>query len=152
MIKNILSLLVLAFICMHSASGQWSVGARFGGASGLSLKHYPTSSGGLLFEGITAVNFDENIDGFSVTLMLEKFGSFSDDGKFGAILGAGETMIFPEDDFLLGVSGIIGFDMRVGRRIGLQLDWLPTYIFINDSYFSPINVAFTARWIFGGRG
>jgi hypothetical protein len=87
-----------------------------------------------------------------VTLLVEKFGPLSEDGKLGAILGIGETMVFPEDDFLLGASGIIGFDWRIGNRLGVQLDWMPTYIFINDSYFSPINAAFTARWVFRGRG
>jgi len=149
--KNLIILSFFAFALLPSASGQWAVGGRFGGASGASLKHYPKTSGGLLFEAISAFNFDENIDGFTLTLMLEKFGAFSEDGKFGAILGVGESMIFPKNDFLLGVSGIIGFDLRMGRRIGLQVDWLPTYIFVNDSYFSPVNAAVTARWVFGGR-
>jgi len=147
-----ITLFLFCVVCIAgSASGQWSVGARFGGASGVSLKHYPKASDGVLFEAISAFNFDENVDGFTLTLMLEKLGAFSDDRKFGAIIGVGESMIFPKNDFLLGVSGIIGFDMRVGRRIGFQVDWLPTYIFVNDSYFSPINAAFTARWMFGGR-
>ena len=148
--KTILSLLLFAFLFIHTANAQWSVGARFGGATGVSLKHYPASNG-ILFEGITGLNFDENLDGFTVTLLVEKFGPLSNDGKLGAIIGLGESMIFPEDDFLLGISGIIGFDWRIGNRIGVQLDWMPTYVFINDSYFSPINAAFTARWIFGGR-
>lgn len=146
--KKILLISLLAFLFIHSASAQWSVGARFGGASGVSLKSY-SRTGSTHFEFISAFNFDENVDGFSVTILGEKFGALSESGKLGAILGAGETMIFG-DEFLLGVSGIIGFDWRIGR-IGLQLDWLPTWIFVNDSYFSPINAAVTARWMFGGR-
>lgn len=148
--KTILSLLLFAILFIHTTKAQWSVGARFGGATGVSLKHYPASNG-ILFEGITGLNFDENLDGFTVTLLVEKFGPLSNDSKLGAIIGLGESMIFPEDDFLLGISGIIGFDWRIGNRIGVQLDWMPTYVFINDSYFSPINAAFTGRWIFGGR-
>lgn len=140
---------MLAIILAGSVSAQWSVGARFGGASGLSLKSY-SKTGNTHFEAITAFSFDENLEGFSVTLLGERFGSFSDDGKLGAILGLGETMVFG-DEFYLGVSGILGFDWRIGRRIGFQVDWLPTWIFVNDSYFSPVNVAFTARWVFAGR-
>jgi hypothetical protein len=147
--KNILLLTLISFAVITTTSAQWSIGGRFGGASGVSIKHYPASNG-LLFEGISAFSFDEELDDYSLTLLLEKFGPLSDDGKLGAILGAGETMVFT-DDFLLGVSAILGFDWRIGRRIGVQLDWLPTYIFINDSHFNAVNAAFTARWIFGGR-
>lgn len=143
-----LLLLLITLMVTGSVSAQWSVGARFGGASGLSLKNY-SRTGSVHFEAITAINFDENLDGFSVTLLGEKFGAFSEDGKLGAILGAGETMVFG-DEFLLGISGILGFDWRIGR-IGFQVDWLPTWIFVNDSYFSPVNAAVTARWMFGGR-
>jgi hypothetical protein len=149
--KKCFTLALFAFLFSHAVSGQWSIGARFGGASGVSLKHYPANSTGLLFEGITALHLDENAKGFNITLMLEKFGPLSSDGKLGAIAGVGETMLFPENDFQLGISGILGFDWRLGRRIGVQLDWLPSYIFVGDSYFSSINAAFTARWIFGGR-
>jgi hypothetical protein len=66
--KSILSLLVLSFLFVQSLSAQWSVGARFGGATGVSLKHYP-SSNGILFEGIAGLNFDENLDGFTGNLI-----------------------------------------------------------------------------------
>lgn len=145
--KKILLLSLFTILISSSASAQWSVGARFGGASGLSLKNY-SITGNTHFEAITAFSFDENLDGFSVTLLGEKFGAFTDDKKLGAILGLGETMVFG-DEFYLGLSGIVGFDWRIGR-IGLQVDWLPTWIFVNDSYFSPVNAAFTARWMFGG--
>lgn len=149
--KKVLFISLLAFMFIQGVSAQWSVGARFGGASGLSLKNY-SKSGSLHFEAIAAANFDDHFDGegFSLTLLGEKFGPLSEDGKLGAILGVGETMIFG-DEFYLGLSGIIGFDWRIGRRIGFQVDWLPTWIFVNDSYFSPINVAGTVRWVFGGR-
>ena len=145
--KNSLFLFFFVFILCGSASAQWSVGARFGGASGISIKNY--SSGPINIEIIAAQSFDDNIDGFAVTLLAEKFGALSENGKLGAFLGIGETMIFG-DEFYLGVSGALGFDWRLGR-IGLQLDWLPTWIFINKSYFSPVNAAVTARWMFGGR-
>lgn len=147
--KHTFLIVLISFFCLQAATAQWSIGGRFGGASGISLKSY-SKTGSIHFEAITAFSFDENLDGFSVTLLGEKMGAFSNDGKFGAILGAGETMIFG-DDFYLGLSGILGLDWRIGRRIGLQLDWLPTWVFINDSYFSPVNAAVTARWMFGQR-
>ncbi len=147
--KNALLLLFISVLCIGDLSSQWSIGGRFGGASGISLKSY-SKTGTFHFEAITAFSFDENLDGFSVTLLGEKMGAFSNDGKLGAILGGGETMIFG-DDFYLGLSAILGLDWRIGRRIGLQLDWLPTWVFINDSYFSPVNAAVTARWMFGQR-
>jgi hypothetical protein len=142
-------LFLFCIICMADiASGQWSVGARFGGTYGISLKNY-SASGKTHVEAIMAYSLDENLDGISATLMFEKMGAFAEDGKLGAILGGGGTMVFG-DEFYLGLSGILGLDWRIGR-IGLQADWLPTWIFVNDSYFSPINAAFTARWMFGGR-
>lgn len=147
--KHLIVLFLITIFTYQVASAQWSVGARFGGASGISLKSY-SKSGSFHFEAISAFSFDENLDGFSVTLLGEKMGAFSNDGKLGAILGGGETMVFG-DDFYLGLSAILGLDWRIGRRIGLQLDWLPTWIFVNDSYFSPVNAAFTARWMFGQR-
>jgi hypothetical protein len=144
-----LILAMIAFLFVQGLHAQWSVGARFGGTSGLSLKNY-SRSGSTHFEAITAFNFDKELDGFSATLLFEKFGAFDSANKFGAILGAGETMVFT-DDFYLGISGIIGFDWRIGRRIGFQVDWLPTWFFVPESYFSSINIAGTVRWIFGGR-
>ncbi len=146
--KRGLLLFFFAFLLAGSASSQWSIGARFGGNSGVSLKHY-SKTGGLNIEMIGARSFDEDLDGFALTLMGQKFGALSEGGKLGAFLGVGETMIFG-DEFYLGISGALGFDWRIGR-IGLQLDWMPTWIFINDSQFSPVNAAFTARWMFGGR-
>jgi hypothetical protein len=147
--KAFLFLLLCSICSTTSLLAQWSIGARFGGTSGLSLKSY-SKSGGSHFEAITAFSFDDNVDGFSATLLFEKFGAFDSQNKFGAILGAGETMVFT-DDFYLGVSGIIGFDWRIGRRIGFQVDWLPTWFFVPESYFSAVNIAGTVRWVFGGR-
>ncbi len=146
--KNSIFLVVCTFIMINGIYAQWSLGARFGGSTGVSLKKYPYS-GDLQFEAISAANLDNNIDAFSETLLFEKFRSFTRSGNLGAFLGLGGTMIFG-NDFLLGVSGTVGFDKRLGR-LGFQVDWTPTYIFINDSYFSAVNAAFTIRWVFKGK-
>jgi hypothetical protein len=147
--KTTICLILLSVFVSTNSYSQWSVGARFGGTAGVSLKSYPRS-GSTLFEAIGGFNLDEDVEGFALTMMVEKFGGFDSSNRFGAILGLGETMIF-KDEFHLGLSGIIGFDWRLTRRIGVQLDWLPTWIFVPESTFSTINVAFTARWLFAGR-
>src|SRR4030095_13197347 len=142
--KNFFFLLIFSCMMINTVSAQWSIGGRVGGSIGVDIKNYP-ATGNLQIEAIAAFNFDENLDATSITLLGEKFGALSGDGQLGAFLGVGGTMVFA-DDFLFGVSGIAGFDWRI-KRIGVQVDWLPTFIFINDSYFSPINAAFTLRWL-----
>src|SRR5690606_1620518 len=122
---------------LGSASAQWAIGARFGGASGVSLKKYSYS--GIDFEAIGAISFDDKAEGFGLTLMVEKFAQFTGDGKFGAILGVGETMVFA-DEFWFGVSGTLGLELRLGR-IAIQGDWLPTLFFVDETYFTPVNGA-----------
>lgn len=146
--KKIYFSLLFSLAVLGTASSQWSVGARFGGASGLSLKKY-SDSRHTAFEVLTAFNLDDKIEGFMVSPMFEKMGPLSNSGNFAAFLGPGVNMIFG-DEFYLGASAILGLDWRLGR-IGLQVDWMPTYIFVNESYFSPVNAAFTARWVFGSR-
>jgi hypothetical protein len=141
-------LLLISLAVFTSATAQWSVGARFGGATGLSLKKY-TNSRHTAFEVITGYNFDGEIEGFALSPMFEKLGPLNDSGSFSAIFGPGVNLIFG-DEFYFGASAILGLDWRLGR-IGLQVDWMPTYIFVNESYFSPVNAAFTARLLFGGR-
>jgi hypothetical protein len=143
----LLCTLLFCLLGLGSASAQWAAGVRLGGASGLSLKKY-SRYGGADFEVIAAKSFDDKADGFGLTLMLEKFADFTNDNKFGAILGVGETMVFA-DEFWFGISGTIGFELRLGR-IAVQGDWLPTFFFVDDAYFTPINGAVTARWVFGG--
>lgn len=141
-------LLSLCLGLLSSASAQWSIGARFGGASGLSLKKYSTHRNSA-FEIITGYDFDDKIDGFAISPMFEKMGSLTDRGNFAAFFGPGVNFIFGEE-FYFGASAILGLDWRLGK-IGLQVDWMPTYIFVNESYFSSVNGAFTIRWLFGRR-
>jgi hypothetical protein len=144
--RIIICTVLLGLLAAGSASAQWAIGGRFGGASGISLKKYGYS--GIDFEAIGAFSFDEKAEGFGLTLMVEKFAEFTGDGKFGAILGVGETMVF-DDEFWFGVSGTLGLEFRLGR-IAIQGDWLPTFFFVDEAYFTPVNGAVTARWVFGG--
>jgi hypothetical protein len=144
--KILFSLVLFIFLGVGTVSAQWAIGGRFGGASGISLKKYSYS--GIDFEAIGAFSFDEKAEGFGLTLMVEKFAPFTGDGKFGAIIGVGETMVF-DDEFWFGVSGTLGLEFRLGR-IAVQADWLPTFFFFDEAYFTPVNGALTARWVFGG--
>lgn len=57
-----------------AACAQWSVGARFGGASGLSWKHYNRANT-VAFEVLTGFNFDQAIDGIAISPFFEKYES-----------------------------------------------------------------------------
>lgn len=140
-----------AFLCSIftlmavAACAQWSVGARFGGASGLSWKHYNRANTAA-FEVLTGFNFDRAIDGLAISPFFEKLAPLTGNGKFAAIFGPGVNVIFGDKTYL-GASGILGFDLRVGR-VGFQADWMPTFIFINKTYFNASNAALTVRWVF----
>lgn len=140
-------LLALCLALSLEASSQWSVGARVGGTSGLSLKKYSRSNKSA-FETIAGWSFDERSEGFFVSPVFERLGSLTDKGNLAAIFGPGIPMIFG-DEFHLGAGLMLGLDWRITRRFGLQADWYPSYIFINESYFSGYNAAISARWLFG---
>ena len=126
--------------------GEWSAGARLGGSSGLSIKHH-SSSNKSAFEIIAANSFDKSVEGFTLTALFEKLAHLNNNGQLSAILGGGVNMNF-KDQFKLGVSGIIGFDWRLKNLpLTLQLDWLPTWFFINEDYFSGVNAAFSIRYV-----
>ncbi len=134
------------FILMGIAAfAQWSVGARFGGASGLSWKHYNRKNTAAL-EVLTGFNFDKAIDGVAISPFFEKLAPLTGSEKFAAIFGPGINVIFGTETYA-GVSGILGFDLRLGR-VGLQADWMPSFIFVNKTYFNASNVGLTVRWIF----
>ena len=137
-------LLLASFTLISTlAFSQWSIGARIGGASGVSLKGYNDSNA---LEVLAGFNFDNKVDGFFVSPLFEKLASFDNSGKLNAFIGPGLNFIFG-NEFYFGVSGVIGADWRVGR-IGVQIDWMPSFIFVNESHFSFTNAAFTARWFF----
>ena len=129
--------------------GEWSAGPRLGGAAGLSLKHHAGSNKSAI-EILTAFkNFDKNedIDGFTLSALYEKLAPFTENGQFSALFGGGINMNF-KNKFKFGLSGILGFDWRLKKNpLTLQVDWMPTWFFVNASYFSGINGAFTIRYV-----
>lgn len=126
--------------------GEWSAGARLGGSSGVSLKHHGGSNKSA-FEFIAANSFDKKVEGFTLTALFEKLAPLNGNGQLSALLGGGINLNF-KDDTKFGVSGILGFDWRLKNvPVTMQVDWLPTWFFVNESYFSGVNAAFTIRYV-----
>jgi hypothetical protein len=51
----------------------------------------------------------------------------------------------------MGLAGIVGFDYRISKFVNLQIDWQPTWYFINGSDFSPMNAGFTVRYVLNNK-
>lgn len=134
----------------QTVGGEWSIGPRFGGSSGISLKNHSHSNRSAL-EFIAANSFDKKVEGFTVTALYEKLAPLTGNGQVSAVFGAGINLNFRHDT-KFGASGIIGFDWRLKNvPLALQVDWLPTWFFINESYFSGVNGAFTIRYILNNK-
>lgn len=130
--------------------GEWSLGARLGGSSGVSLKHHAGSNKSAI-EIIAANSFDKEVEGFSLAALFEKLAPLNGNGQLSALIGGGVNFNF-KDKTKFGVSGMLGFDWRMKNiPITMQLDWMPTYFFVNDSYFSGVNGAFTIRYVLNRR-
>ena len=127
--------------------GEFAAGVRLGGGSGLTLKKYHRSNLSA-FEVIADWNFDEEVDGFGSTILFEKLAGIGFDDYLCAQFGFGVVGVFG-DEFRAGPAATIGFDWRFKKLpIGLQLDWTPSWLIINDNHFSPFDAAVSARWVF----
>ena len=130
--------------------GEWAIGPRFGGMSGVSLKHY-SGSNTSAFEFIGGWNFDKEVEGSTLTVLWEKLAHLSGNGQISAVFGLGPTFHFG-DPFRMGATGILGFDWRLKAvPVSMQVDWAPTWFFVNGSHFSAINAGYTVRYILNNR-
>lgn len=131
-----------------SVGGETASGLRLGGSSGVTFKKY-AKSGQSAFELITSYNFDPKVDNLGVTALFEKLAPLS--GKrLNAQIGFGPTWIFR--DTRIGISGLLGFDWRLrSLPVTMSVDWAPTFFFINRTGFSPVNGAFSARYVLNSR-
>lgn len=128
----------------QEAGGEVSLGARFGGSSGITFKKHSKSNTSAI-EVIAGWNFDNKMEGVTTTILFEKLAPLS--GKrLSAIFGLGPGFNFT-DPFRFGAAGIIGFDWRVSHSINIQLDWQPTWFFTNGSEFTPVNAGFSVRYV-----
>ena len=142
---------VISVFAQKPVGGEWAIGARFGGSIGATLKKYSVYNTSAL-EFMGAWNFDNRIDGFALSALWEKLAPLSHSTQLSAFIGGGATAAFGSK-FKMGASGIIGIDWRFKMvPINLQFDWMPTYFFINDNYFSPVNGALSVRYLLNNRG
>lgn len=146
--------LVIVFIAIVGTSnaqvgGEWSLGPRFGGSSGVSLKKHSMTNHGA-FEMLAGWNFDQNVEGVNFSFLYEKLVPLSGP-KLSALLGAGPGIAVFGDEFRMGLAGMIGFDYRISKVVNLQVDWQPTWYFINGSDFSPMNAGFTVRYVLNNK-
>lgn len=128
--------------------GEMSIGARLGGASGVSFKKHARSNKSAI-ELIGSWNFNSKNDGFLLAGTFQKLAPLSGN-RLSALFGAGPAVVFG-DKTSAGLAGIIGFDWRVTNPINLQLDWMPTWYFIGESDFASNNVAVTVRYVLNHR-
>lgn len=156
-LKTILPLLLLVLSALTTQAqrkdvgGEFSVGPRLGGTLSASFKrhsNYNKSALELLLQFKNINNVEENdLDGFGATLLWEKLAPLSGSSQLSAMIGGGAAFNFNKD-FNMGVAAVIGFDWRLKMApITLQLDWMPTYYFVNISTFEATNAAFTARFV-----
>ncbi len=144
--------LVLLFLCSYFLYGQESsresmLGIRVGGSAGLTYKKFLNNS--FAFEAILAKDFPKKQDGVFVAGLFEKHAPLLGD-KFSALLGLGPSYHFSRQS--LGLYGIIGFDWRILHSpLNLQVDWSPTYYFRGSDKFSPVNAAFSIRYIINSK-
>ncbi len=145
---------VSAFAQKREVGGEVSLGARFGGTVGATLKRHGAYNKSAIEFIAQFKNFDDSnpdLEGFSLTGLYQKLAPLSGSSQLSALFGGGLSMNF-EDDFNLGVSAMIGFDWRLkGVPVTLQIDWMPTYFFINTSEFTLSNAAISARYVLNRR-
>lgn len=146
-----LIIVLTAFVGTSNAQvgGEWSLGPRFGGSSGISLKKHNASNKGA-FEMLAGWNFDKDVEGVNFNLLYEKLAPLSGQ-RLNALFGAGAGFAVFGDEFQMGLAGIVGFDYRISKFINLQIDWQPTWYFINGSEFSPMNAGFTIRYVLNNK-
>ncbi len=148
-VSVIIVLMALVGTSNAQVGGEWSLGPRFGGSSGLSLKKHNGSNRGA-FELLAGWNFDPDLEGINFNLLYEKLAPLSGE-RLNAIFGAGAGVAVFGDEFNMGLAGIVGFDYRISKVINLQIDWQPTWYFLNGSEFSPMNAGFTIRYVLNNK-
>ena len=142
-------LIAVATAYAQTAGGEMSIGARLGGASGISFKKHAHSNKSAI-EIIGSWNFDSELDGFMLAGTFQKLAPLSSGNRLSALFGAGPAVVFG-NDFHGGLAGILGFDWRVSNPVNVQVDWMPTWYFIGGSDFSATNAAVTVRYVLNHR-
>ena len=149
LVSTILILMTFVSTSYAQVGGEFSLGPRFGGSSGLSFKKHNASNKGAI-ELLAGWNFDKEVEGINFNLLFEKLAPLSGN-RLNAIFGGGPGFAVFGDEFRVGFAGIAGFDYRISKFVNLQVDWQPTWYFINGSEFSPMNAGFTVRYVLNNK-
>lgn len=150
------TLTVLALLLFSAVSfgqrysgGDNALGARIGGGTGITFKHFNSPVSAFEFVGGWGF-YDDEHKGTFISALYEKHAPLSGN-KLAALVGGGPSVLFG-DNTAWGISGIIGFDWRLGKTpLNLQLDWMPSWYFINDGYLNATNGALSVRYILNHR-
>lgn len=137
-----------------TVGGEFAAGIRIGSTIGATVKKYNglnTSAIELIAQFDNFTKDNEDLDGFTLHALWEKLAPLSGSTQLSAIIGGGPSFNF-KDDFNFGVSGMVGFDWRFkAAPVSLQVDWMPTYFFVNTSEFELTNGAISIRYILNNR-
>lgn len=136
----------LPVLAQKDLGGELSIGPRFGGTIGGSLKKHFSGNGGA-FEVMGTNSLDNVIKGFTLSAYGEKLAPLRGKGQFSAFIGLGLNANF-KDQTKIGAGSILGFDWRPRLvPLTLQVDWAPSYYFVNSNRFIASNAAFTIRYV-----
>ncbi len=121
--------------------GELALGPRVGGVAGISLKKYAINNY-YAFEAVASFGLFTKDKGIRVNVLFEKIKSLSDNEKLSAIFGGGVGMRL--DPGKIGAAGILGFDWRISKKINMQVDWQPTWLFFDELF--GWNAGYTVRY------
>lgn len=123
---------------------KWGVGVRFGGeTAGLSVKHNFSSARGL--EAILAYPWD---DGFTATVLYEWQMPVITDG-FSFYYGAGGHIGAWDDEFAIGVDGIVGLEYKLRKvPLAFSVDYKPIFNIGADTKFYMLDFALSMKVTF----
>ncbi len=135
------------FIQMKAQFYDTGIGARFGTAYGLSVKHFFSEK--VAIEGLAV----RRQKGYRGILLLEGHFEIVDQTSFFIGLGghAGYREIGLEGNtiFIAGIDGILGLEYTFDRApFSLSVDVKPHYELVNLTDLFVQNAAFTLRYVF----
>jgi len=150
--KKCLITLVVFFSVISSAfaqrgysGGENALGARLGGGTGVTFKHFSSTTRALEFVGGWGL-YDAEHEGMYLSALFEKHAPMAGN-KLAALFGVGPTVLFGNKT-TWGATGSLGFDWRLAKTpVNLQIDWMPAWYFINDGYMNLTNAAVSVRYI-----
>lgn len=142
---------IVSLMTLGAQDYQNAAGLRLGLSSGLTLKHFISTTDAV--EGILTTRWG----GFSVTGLFERHkGAFNTDGLYfyyggGAHIASYNNLWFADNlnHTLLGIDGIAGFEYIIEEiPINVSLDWKPYLNLIGHTGFLGDELALSVRYMF----